>query len=422
MKRYELLPGIFVTQIPADKFKRCRITVNFILPGRREEATALALLPLVMGRGFAACPDMTELSLRLARLYGASLSTDSYTQGPNRVVSFSVTGIRDEYAPGGEALTREYLNLLREMIFRPDVADGAFREQPVAVEKDKLRELCESEINEKRIYCMKQARRRFFKDDPAGLERYGYPDEIAGITGARLYEIWRGLLCGAQIELFVMGAAEEEVAGAMREEFSAIPRAPRPLCPMTAMPPQKTETCSEEIDAVQGKVCMLFTAGASIPVEELPVLRMAVALLGGVPTSRLFMNVREKQSLCYYCSAAYTQINGVLMVNSGVEFDQAGRLTQAVLREWERLKEEPAQQKEIEDTRRQLQCAMSAVNDNMSSLENWYSGEVSRGTLYTPEEASAQLDAVTAGDIQACMRRFTLSVVYTLTGKKGGAV
>lgn len=418
MKRYELLPGVWITEIPADKFKRCRMTVNFILPGRREDATALALLPLVMGRGFAACPDMTQLSLRLACLYGASLSCDSYTQGANRVVSFSVTGIRDAYAPGGEALTKEYLSLLREMIFRPDVADGAFRAQPVEVEKDKLRELCESEINEKRIYCMKQARRRFFGDDPAGLERYGYPEEIPALTGARLYEVWQQLLREAQLEVFVMGTSAGLTERALREELAPLKREPQPLCPMSAMPRRKAQRFTEEIDAVQGKVCMLFTAGAPVPAAELPAMRMAVALLGGVPTSRLFMNVREKQSLCYYCSAAYTQINGVLMINGGVEFEQAERLTQAALHEWECLRDECAGEKEIEDTRRQLQCALASVNDSMSSLENWYTGEVSRGTLYTPEEASAQLEAVTAEDVRRCMERFTLTVVYTLTDKK----
>lgn len=419
MERKNLLAGVHLTEIPADKFKRCRITVNFMVKGVRDEATVLALLPMVMGRGFAACPDMTKLSMRLAQLYGASLATDSYTQGANRIVSFAISGIKDAYAPGGEQLTKEYLSLLCETIFRPDIKDDAFDAEAVEVEKNKLRELCESEINDKKIYCMKQARRRFFGDSPAGLERYGYPEEIAAITEKQLCEAWKKLLREAEVEIFVMGTDAVQVEDTLCAELKKIDRCPQETYSMSAAAPREPAYYTEGIDAVQGKVCMLFTAGEVIPVEELPVMRMTAALFGGVPTSRLFMNVREKQSLCYYCSAGYTQINGIMMVNSGVEFDKAEKLTAAVLKEWNCMKEEPVTQKEMDDTRRQLQCAMHAVNDSMSALDNWYSSEVSRGTLITPEEAARQLEQVTAEDVKACMQRFTLSLVYTLT-KEGG--
>ena len=147
MQRKELRGGAALTVLPADQFKTSRITINFILPSRRETATAFALLPIVLERGYAGCPDMTQLSRRLASLYGAGLSADTSVQGENRVVSISICGLRDRYALHGEALSAAYADILFGAAFDPYLVDGAFDPQAVEIEKQKLRELLEGEIN-----------------------------------------------------------------------------------------------------------------------------------------------------------------------------------------------------------------------------------------------------------------------------------
>ncbi|MEG2699169.1 MAG: insulinase family protein, partial [Ruthenibacterium sp.] len=166
MNRTQLANGVHSTVLPAEKFKRCRVAVYFLWPSRRETATAEALLPLLMERSYADCPDMTELSKRLAALYGASLSVDMSTLGANRVLSVSVSGIQDAYALEGEKLSAQYAAMALGVAFRPRLVHGLFDAQDVAIEKEQLQELLESEINDKRGYCLRQARRRFYGDAP----------------------------------------------------------------------------------------------------------------------------------------------------------------------------------------------------------------------------------------------------------------
>lgn len=414
MEREQLLPGVALTQAPAEAFKRCRISLNFIVPGRRDTATVYALLPLVMERGYAGCPDMTRLSRRLARLYGAGLSVSGGTLGPNRVITVAVSGIRNEYAVGGEDLLSEYLELVFGTAFDPDVHDGAFDAQAVEIEKDKLYELQASEINDKRLYCLRQARRRFFGEDVGGLERYGYAEDVPSITPQSLYEAWRQMVTGATVEAVVLGAPTAPVARRLQAALGAA-RAPLALNRPHPMPLRPTLSCAEPVAAVQGKLCLLFTMDGPLPPEQLSQMRLAVALLGGAPTSRLFVNVREKQSLCYYCSAAYSHISSCLSIDSGVDFADAVRAQQAILDELAALIHGPIPQKELDDTRRYLCCALDSVGDSLYSLENWLLGEISRGTLYTPQQVIQQLADVDAEQVQAMLQKFSLSVAYSLS-------
>ena len=77
MRRSQIAPGVHLSYDAAQKFNRCRISIHFAFPARRETATAHALLPLVMERGYADCPDMTQMTKKLARLYGADLTVDA---------------------------------------------------------------------------------------------------------------------------------------------------------------------------------------------------------------------------------------------------------------------------------------------------------------------------------------------------------
>ena len=171
MKRTEIAPGVHLLWDPAPKFNRCRISIHFAFPAKRETATAHALLPLVMERGYADCPDMTQMTKTLARLYGADLTVDARPFGANHNLCVSATGIKDRFALEGEPLTREYAGLALGTAFHPAFVGGVFDPEAVGIEKQMLRKALEDEVNEKRIYCQRQANREFFGDSPAGIRR-----------------------------------------------------------------------------------------------------------------------------------------------------------------------------------------------------------------------------------------------------------
>lgn len=205
MKRTEIAPGVHLSWDPAPKFNRCRISLHFAFPAKRETATAHALLPLVMERGYADCPDMTQMTKKLARLYGADLTVDARPLGANHNLCVSATGIKNRFALEGEDLTREYAALALGTAFHPAFSGGVFDPEAVAIEKQMLRKSLEDEVNEKRIYCQRQANREFFGASPAGIRQEGYLEEVDGLTPETLTAAYREMLETAQIELLLLG-------------------------------------------------------------------------------------------------------------------------------------------------------------------------------------------------------------------------
>ena len=139
MERKQIAPGVHLSCDPAARFNRCRISLHFAFPARRETATAHALLPLVLERGYAGCPDMTQMTKTLARLYGADLTVDARPMGGNHNLCVSVTGIKDKFALEGEALTDEYARLALGVAFHPNFVDGVFDPEAVEIEKQMLK-------------------------------------------------------------------------------------------------------------------------------------------------------------------------------------------------------------------------------------------------------------------------------------------
>ena len=420
MERKQLAPGVYLTALDAQKFNRCRITVHLRFPAKREYATNTALLPLVLERGYAACPDMTALSRRLAALYGADLGVDLGTAGIDRVLTADICGIKDEFALKGENLTAEYCGIVLGTIFDPYLVDGAFDPEAVRIEKETMTRRLQAEYNNKRLYCVRQARRKFFGDSPAGTELGGYLADLPAVTPQTLKAEYDRILQSAVIDVMVQGADADSVAALVQERLAGIRRTPCAYAAPVAMPRAEIQRYIEEIPGLtQAKLCMLFTTGDAAVQPTIHQLRMAMGLFGGTSTSRLFRNVREKQSLCYYCASTAVRSTGVMMVDSGVEPGGEELAEQAILKEWEALKNGPITAGELEDTRRALLSGMESLGDSLAALESWYYGQIARGEPLTdPETARAAVRAVTAEEVRAILQGYSYSVRYIVTAQE----
>ena len=396
LERKQLAPGVCITTLDASKFNRCRITLHLRFPAKRESATDAAVLALVLERGYAACPDMTALSRRLAELYGADLGVDLASAGTDRVLSADICGIKDAYALAGENLTAAYADIVFGTIFDPYLVDGAF--DPEAV------------------------RRKFYGDTPAGIELGGYPSELVNVTPQSLKAEYDRILSTAYIDVMVQGVDEARVADMLLKKLDGIRRDPHPFAAPIAMPATPLRHFKEEIPGLtQAKLCMLFTTGEANPnPPSVSILRVAMSVLGGSATSRLFRNVREKQSLCYYCGSAAQRATGVMMIDSGVEPGKEQQAEAAFIAELEGLKNGPITQEEVDDCRRGLLSSMDALGDSLAALENWYYGQITRGEpLYPPEYGKVLTSAVSLDEVRQTLQSYSYSVCYAVTAEPG---
>ncbi|MEG1781709.1 MAG: insulinase family protein [Oscillospiraceae bacterium] len=415
MKKEQIAPQVFLTTLPNEKFKRNRLTINFILPNEKKNATMFAILPGLMERMYEDCPDMRLFSQKLNKMYSASLTATTGVIGQNRSIRFTIQGIKNEFCLKGEDLLLEMCDVLLGVIFRPCLEDGVFIERWLEVEKFKLKEEIEGEINDKRDYCIKNARRKFFGDDLNGVERLGYIDKVDEITPKALYDCYKMILDEALIEIYITANTPDTTKEKLSQAFSYTRSAKAKMLPIQAVACTDVQYFTEEMDTTQGKICLMYTTKRILNEDERYHMLVASALYGGTPSSRLFKNVREKQSLCYYCAAGFNSFTSSMSIDSGVEHENTQRTIQAVQEELKDLITGEIDPEEIEQTKLIIQNSLKSNYDGLHGLEAWYLNEALRGTHYTPEMVIELVNKVTKSDIQKVLGLLNLNVVYTIS-------
>lgn len=415
--RTRLMEGVYLTYLPAMKFKTSLLSAQFMTPISAKTAAAQALLPAVLRRGTERYPDMGALSSRLDRLYGAEIDYTVRKKGESQCVGFVASLIDDAFTPDGEKLLEPVAELLGQVICDPVIKDGRFLTEYVDSERTNLVDAIRSILNDKREYADLRLLKEMCAGEPYGVSRLGDEKTAEALTGERVYETYAGLLASAPLELFYCGSAEaERVESALLKALSSLPRkAVRPLPrSLHHMAPEKIRRVTDTMDVTQGKLGMGFTCGS----DDFSALIMGNTLFGGSSNSKLFMNVREKLSLCYYASSLFHWHKGIITVSSGIEFQNFQRAYDEILCQMKAVQDGKLEEWELDGARSTLCNAYTTIGDSQSKLENFWLGRMATGRNETPEELAQGVRTVSPERIYEAMRTVSLDTVYFLRGEE----
>lgn len=415
--RIQLADGVYLTYLPARKFKTSLLSAQFVTPLRQETAAAWALLPAVLRRGTVRYPDLGALSAQLDRLYGASVEYTIRKKGENQCVGFVASFIDDSFAPGGEKLLEPAADLVGELICDPVTERGRFVSAYFESEKTNLIDAIRSQINDKRDYASARLLQEMCAGEPYGVGRLGDEKSAEKLQMKKLYAQYGELISTARLELIYIGSADlDRVRQALASAFATLPRDGIRDIATAAPHPARSQvrTVTEEMDVTQGKLGMGFACGSA----DYSALLLGNTLFGGSSNSKLFLNVREKMSLCYYASSAYHRQKGLITVSSGIEFADYQRAYDEILRQLEAVRKGELEDWELDGARSTLLNAYASMGDSQGKLENFYLGQAATGQSESPEDLAAQLRAVTAERVFQAMETVTLDTVYFLKGKE----
>ncbi len=417
--------GVSFSSVQDPRFKTNRISVNLITSLNKETATINALIPQVLRKGFRGCEDFTELNQRLQALYGAYLDADVQKRGDHQILSFSITVISDRFALHGEPISAQAAEILCDLTLHPLEEEGGFRPQYVELEKTALIDTIEAEINDKHSYSVNSLIREMCGGEPYGIPRYGFRDRVGEITPSAALAQYRELLRTARIELFFVGSGDPEpVCQVFEEAFQSVERdcGASALSRSTPHPLREGEIRrkTERMAVTQSKLVLGFSTGIPADAENVPAVRMMSAVFGGggIPASKLFLNLRERLSLCYYCSARYDIYKGLVIVSCGVEHQNAKRAEEEILIQLRELQEGNISDREYQSALLSLKNAYATIYENDASVENFYLRQLLTGQDLSPEQERKKLDALTREELVQAARTLRYDTVYLLTGKE----
>lgn len=414
--REKIADGIHYSTIINKRLKTNSIAVYLLTELAEETAALNAVIPTVLASTNANYPTFTELNRKHDSLYGSGIASYYSKYGDTQNLMLSASCINDRYSFDGEKITAELAAILADCLTDPNLEGEAFQKKNFALKKQELLDAIDAEINEKRSYAFKRANFNIYKGEPAAVPFSGSKERAEAITASSAYEQYKKLMKTAQIEILFVGAEpDESCKQVLTDSLLKIDRS-YGGSNSSKLSPLKAEVCrvTEPHDVAQSKMVMAFKTGYN----NLAVMRLMNSVYGGSPVSKLFMNVREKLSLCYYCSSGYNDRKGVLYVDSGIEHANAKKAETEIINQLEAMKKGDFTDDELENARRTMLNGIKGVSDNANDIGNWYFQRIYAGDIFTPEEYIERLKKVTREEVIAAANSLKLDTVYVLTGKE----
>ena len=412
-----LSPGVTLRYIQTTRFKHGCITVQLLRPMCWEEAALNALLPTVLLRGTQKHPDLQAITRRLDDLYGASAGDLVRRVGDVQATGLGCTFTEDRFALEGDRILAPTVEFLRELLMEPKLEEGIFCRDFVESEKRNRLADIESEFNDKRLYAANSLMRIMCPEDSFGIPRVGEKEDVAAITADGLYAHYRRILREAPVEILYVGSAQlETVTDLLRPFFDRLDRCPaaRPVTrPFHDAGGRQT---TQDTGASQSILNMGFVTEITSDHPDRVAMGLCNAILGGSMTSKLFVNIREKRSLCYSVGSEYYGVKGILTVAAGIDASREQTVRQAVLEQIEDCRRGRITAEELGAAKEFMLSATRNVFESPGAMERYFATQYISGNTQTVEQLRQAIEAATVEDVARAAATLRAHSAFFLKG------
>ncbi len=410
--------GVVIQNIFSNNFKSDTVSLQFFTSLTKQNAANIALLCAVLKRGNARLGEMDKINTFLEKNYGASFSVATSKAGEMQELALTVRFLDDRFAIDGEKVSQNMVSLLYATLFEPLLENGGFKASFVNQEKQNLKDKIASLINDKRAYSLEMCKRAMFENESYGIYEQGSIEEIDKITPCSLFEFFKNLIKNSMLFISYAGF-ERDTSALFTPILNKLDVSPRPVL--------KTQInnlvgdikyVTEQMDVAQSKLNIGLRLGDGA-LNNPFAFKMFNVIFGSCPTSKLFMNVREKMSLCYYCASAADAIKNVMFIYSGIETADYQKALNEILHQLELMKSGDISSEEFDNARAYLIDAYIQTADSLDATISLCTSSRISGHSLTPEDQIEKIKAVTLEDVITVAKDIKVDTVYLLKGVGG---
>ena len=416
----EIKKGINLHNINTSKFKTNLFAVFLATPLTRENVTKNALLAAVLRRGTKNIKSQDLISKKLEEMYGASFDCGIEKTGDNHVIKFYLETINENFLPEKEELDKKSIEILFDIIFNPLVQNEEFNEEYVESEKKKLKQIIESKIDNKRAYSFERCIEEMFKDEPYGLYKFGYIEDLEKITPKNLYEYYQELLQKCKIDIFASGDFENKNINEIIKNNSAIKKL-KERNPEYIVNNEKSETkeikepktIEEKMQVGQGNLVIGLSCNSKI--ENLKfVMSVYNAILGGGANSKLFQNVREKNSLAYTAGSTFRRQKNTIFIRCGIEIDNYNKALETIKEQIEDMRSGKFTEEDIENAKKLIVSSVRGISSEQDTEITYYYGQELSDNFTSIDEYIEKIERVTKEELVEVSKDIWINTIYFL--------
>ncbi len=417
LQTLSLSPGVTLRCFRDNRFKQGRLSIQFVRPMCLEEASMNALLPAVLLRGTQKHPDLRSITQYLDDLYGASIGDLVRRIGDYHTTGLYCAFTEDSFALPGDEILKPTVAFLQEILFEPLTEDGLLCPSFVESEGKNLLADLQAQKNDKALYAANRLMATMCRGDSYGIPRLGTAETISQVTPETLTAHYRKVLRESPVEIFYVGSVPaEEMAQLLMPLAQRLGKHAGHMPAQTAFQDCGESHERERLEIAQSRVNLGFVTPITNRDESFAAIQVFNALFGGGMTSKLFMTVREKMSLCYSISSGYYATKGILTVAAGIDGKQEAVVREEILCQLALCREGEISDAELEGARQSLLNGLQGVHDSPGAIENYYATAALSGLNRTPEEYRRQVLAVTREDVVAAAKSLRLHASFFLEG------
>lgn len=415
------MKGYKLHLVKTDKYKTNTIVWRMKTPLTKEDVTLRALLPHVLQSSSEKYPTTTKLRSYLDDLYGTTLYVDLAKKGEYQIMSFVVEVANEKFLSDPTPLLQKAMEFLAEILLKPNRENQAFHVETVEKEKKTLKQRIQSVFDDKMRYSNLRLVEEMFKDEPYSLHVNGQLEEVDTISAESLYQYYERAIKEDEMDLYIVGDVEEmEVEKIANQLFQFDTRTPRQISKYNRKSIESVNEVKEEQDVKQGKLNIGYRTNIVYGDPDYFALQVFNGIFGGFSHSKLFINVREKASLAYYAASRMESHKGIMMVMSGIDFNNYDQAVSIIHEQMEEMRKGNFTDEEIAQTKAVIENQLlETIDTSRGIVEVLYHNVVSNVEIGL-DKWMDEMKNVTKEDIVAVAKKIELDTIYFLTGLGAG--
>ena len=415
----EIKQGITIHKINTNKFKTNLFAIFLTSKLNKEDVTKNALLTAVLRRGTSKMPTQEEISKNLENMYGASFDCGVEKTGDNHVLKFYLESINNEFLPSEENLSKECIDILIDIVFNPIIENGAFKQEYVDGEKENLKQIIEGKIDNKAKYALDRCIEEMYKDEPYGVYKYGYIDDLGKITASNLYEYYQEFIKRVKIDIFVSGDLNNNIINEIKEnetimqlnERNAEYNVNKENGEKTRI--QEPNVVSESMQIAQGKLILGLDV-LDNKKESKYSTSLYNIILGGSANSKMFQNVREKASLAYTAGSTYLRQKDNIFIKCGIDIPNYEKTVELIKEQLTQMKNGEFTDEDIENAKTLVDASVGSISESQDSEITYYFSQELSDEFVSTEDYINRINNVSKEQIVEVANKIQINTIYFL--------
>lgn len=414
------MEGIKIHKIETNQFKTNLYAVFLATPLSRENVTKDALIAAVLRRGTMSIPSQDKISKELEEMYGASFDCGIEKTGDNHIIKFYLEALNEEFLPEKEELTQKCINILLDIVTNPLVENNGFKKEYVDSEKENLKQIINGKIDNKSRYALDRCIEEIFKGEPYGLYKYGYIEDLENITPESLYEYYKKLIQNCKIDIYYSGLFNdnktEEIINKKLQENKIESRKAEYIVNNETTEKKNIEQpkiIEDSMDITQGKLVLGLQINDNNKDSRFAA-SVYNAVLGGGANSKLFQNVREKNSLAYTASSSYIRTKNIILIHCGIDIDKYKKALETIKEQLEDMKKGNFTDEDVEDSKKLIISSIKSISAEQDTEITYDYGQELSSEHMTIKEYEEKIQNTTREQIIEIANKININTIYFL--------